>query len=337
MVSVFVSGANGFVAVAIVKELIDKDYDVVGSVRSAEKGDALKKRFPKGFSYEIVPDLSAPGAFDDAIKKHPEVTVFLHVASPLFFNTTEVEKDLVIPAINGTVSALKAIKKNSPQITRVVVTSSYAAIALAADDSVKSNTFTEETWNPITYDQSIGKGVAPDQVSLLAYYGGKTFAEKAAWDFVKDEKPSFVLSTVNPVYVFGPQTFDEDAKGTLNLSAEVVGLLLRLKKGDAVLGASGFVDVRDVARAHLVAFEKDEAKNQRLLLYSDRWSSQKILDVVHRDFPEQSKDIAVGKPGDEEPLKLLATIDNSKTRRILGFPLIDLETSIHDTVGQIFQ
>ena len=41
----------------------------------------------------------------------------------------------------------------------------------------------------------------------LAYMGSKKFAEKAAWDFVENEKPEFTLSTVNPVMIFGPVTY----------------------------------------------------------------------------------------------------------------------------------
>jgi hypothetical protein len=34
--------------------------------------------------------------------------------------------------------------------------------------------------------------------------GSKAFAEKAAWEFVEKEKPSFTLATILPTLVFGP-------------------------------------------------------------------------------------------------------------------------------------
>ena len=46
----------------------------------------------ENFTYEIVKDIAVKGAFDDALKKHPEVTVFLHTASPFHFNVTDIEK-----------------------------------------------------------------------------------------------------------------------------------------------------------------------------------------------------------------------------------------------------
>lgn len=36
------------------------------------------------------------------------------------------------------------------------------------------------------------------------YRASKTYAEKAAWEFVEKEKPNFTLSTINPPLVFGP-------------------------------------------------------------------------------------------------------------------------------------
>ena len=140
------------------------------------------------------------GAFDDALKKHPEVTVFLHTASPFHFNVTDIEKELLTPAVEGTNNALQAIKTHGPQIKRVVVTSSYAAVGRFADLADPSIPATEESWN-----QSPGNNHY--QIHLLVMLVPK-FAEKAAWDFVEKEKPNFTLSVINPVYVFGPQAFE---------------------------------------------------------------------------------------------------------------------------------
>jgi nucleoside-diphosphate-sugar epimerase len=39
---------------------------------------------------------------------------------------------------------------------------------------------------------------------MMGYRASKTFAENAAWEFVKNEKPNFTISTINPPMVFGP-------------------------------------------------------------------------------------------------------------------------------------
>ncbi|KAG7192130.1 methylglyoxal reductase (NADPH-dependent) gre2 [Scheffersomyces spartinae] len=329
--TVFVSGATGFIAQHIIKLLLEKGYHVVGTVRSTEKGDSLKASLNSdNFSYEIVPDIGVEGAFDEALKKHPEVTVFLHTASPFHFKTTDPEKDLLLPAINGTKNALSSIKKYGPQITNVVVTSSYAAISTAEMENDPSHTNNEDSWNTVSWEQAISNPVH-------GYRGSKTFAEKAARDFVEQEKPNYVLATINPSFVFGPQAFSSQVGDVLNTSSEIINNLLKLgPDGTIPPTVGGFVDVRDVALAHLVAFEKPEAKNSRLLLNSQRFNSQSILDVLNKSFPQIRGKIPVGIPGSApEALAKMCKIENERTRALIGQPLIELEQSVVDSVQQI--
>ncbi|KAF3991282.1 hypothetical protein FT663_02783 [Candidozyma haemuli var. vulneris] len=333
--TVLISGASGFIALHTVQELVKQGYNVVGSVRSEEKGEYVKKASgnPEKFTYEIVEDIEKEGAFDDFVKKHPEATVFLHTASPFHFIAPDVERDLLLPAINGTKNALKSIKENGSNIKRVVVTSSYAAIASPEKSKQAGKEWDESSWNDITWEQAL-------ENPFLGYFGSKTFAEKAAWDFVKEEKPGFVLSTVNPVYVFGPQPTNEFNSTQLNTSSEIINSILKIKDTEAKVNSynGAAVDVRDVAKAHLVAFEKDEAKEQRLLLSSGKFTQQTVLDVLHVNFPSEAQHVPIGEPGsDREEIKTTASPKNDKTRKILGFELISVEQSIVDSAKQILE
>lgn len=60
--------------------------------------------------FSIVPDITAPGAFDDSFKKQEDFTVqsVLHVASPYNFNVKDIEKEILLPAIHGTTEILSA-------------------------------------------------------------------------------------------------------------------------------------------------------------------------------------------------------------------------------------
>lgn len=154
--TVLISGATGFIATHTVQQLLESGYIVVGSVRSTEKGETLKKQLNNpNFSYEIVKEIESESAFDDFVRNHPEATVFLHTASPFHFNVTDIAKDLLEPAVNGTRSALVAIKKYGPQIKRVVVTSSYAAIGDLSKPQSSDTIDTEETWSPLTWETSL--------------------------------------------------------------------------------------------------------------------------------------------------------------------------------------
>lgn len=330
--NVFVSGATGFIAQHIIKLLLSKGYPVVGTVRSFQKGEHLKKLFGSdAFAYEIVPDVEPVGAFDEALKKHPEVTVFLHTASPFHYKATNVEEELLKPAVNGTKNALNAIKTYGPQIKNVVVTSSYAAIATAALTTDPNHTNNEESWNDISWEDAKAN-------AQMGYRGSKKFAEKAAWDFVAAEKPKFNISYVNPLFVFGPQAFESEVKDELNTSSEFINSFLKTN-AEAEIPAfkGGFVDVRDVARAHLIAFEKD-LSNVRLLLNSGRVTGQDIADVLNENVAYLRGRIPIGKPGSGEEIGAgMCKVDNEKTRKILGFPLIDLKTSVVDSVEQILK
>ena len=101
----------------------------------------------------------------------------------------------------------------------------------------------------------------------------------------------------------------------------------------------GCVDVRDVAKAHLLAFQKEETIGQRLILHSSKFASQDIVDILNEDFPQLNGKIPVGKPktgvlgiGEKG-----AIVDNSKTKEILGFEFIGLRQTIHDTAAQILK
>lgn len=324
---VFVSGANGYIAQHICKSLLanKNTYKVVGSVRSKDKGEKLKLLLcSKNFSYEIVEAIENKEAFKAALKNHPEVCVFLHVASPVTFAVKDPEKEILTPAICGTRNLLNDIKKYGPQINRVVVTSAAAAM----HSSKNTGDFIDESsWNNITYKQALSS----------PYLGSKPLAEKAAWNFVTNEMPNFALSTINPTFVFGPQAFNEGLKGRVNYSTKYLSSLLRLKPNDQLPSMSGsLVDVRDVATAHIAAFELEQTGNRRLLVLNGYFSSQTIMEIIHEKFPHIAAKLPVGKPGNgAKAIKKLDIINNVETKKILGFQHI--ENTIIDTVQKLIE
>ncbi|KTB10706.1 NADPH-dependent methylglyoxal reductase GRE2 [Nakaseomyces glabratus] len=335
--TVFVSGASGFIAQHIIRQLLDQNYKVIGSVRSTEKGDNLKNAIFKSanFNYEIVKDIADLNAFDPVFEKHgKDIKVVLHTASPLNFTTTEYEKDLLIPAVNGTKGILESIKKYAAQtVERVVVTSSFASHTSTVDMCNTKGKITEDSWNQDTWENC-------QTDAVRAYFGSKKFAEEAAWEFLNKNKDTvkFKLATVDPVYVFGPQNHIEPGKKVLNVSSEVINQLVHLKKDDPLPQvACGYIDVRDIAKAHILAFQKDELIGQRLLLHSGLFTVQTLLDAINEQFPELRGKIPSGEPGSNKPEDLLTPIDNTKTKKLLGFEFRDLKTIIQDTVSQILE
>ncbi|KAI5966444.1 GRP2 [Candida pseudojiufengensis] len=334
---VFVSGATGFIAQHIVKQLIEKGYKTIGSVRSTEKGEDLKSLLQEAglqfdlFSYEIVKDITAKGAFDQALKSNPDITDFLHTASPFFFDVKDVEKELLKPAIEGTVNALNAIYTYGKNVERVAITSSYAAVAGFGDLATPGKEVNEESWNPITYDQAKSDG-------FTGYIGSKKLANEKVVEFIKEHNPQWAVTVICPVFVFGPQAFEVKDKSKLNTSNEVINAIIKAgKEGTDVEQqlVGYFIDVRDVAHAHVKVVEPgNKLANQRLLLSEGPVSTQKIYDIIKKDFPQ----VPIPKLDPSKAPKFEdseSIINNKKTRELLGFKFIGLEESIDDTIKQI--
>lgn len=182
-----VIGGSGFIAAWILDILLEHGHTVVTTVRSQEKAQKIKDAHPNvpssKLDFRIVEDIAKEGAFNEAVKIQGLEAV-IHTASPFHFNVTDTKKDLLDPAIIGTTGVLKAIKKNAPSVKRVVITSSFASIVDGEKGNSWDHTYSEKDWNPVTEEQAL---LNPSN----GYRASKTFAEKAAWKFVEEEKPNF--------------------------------------------------------------------------------------------------------------------------------------------------
>jgi nucleoside-diphosphate-sugar epimerase len=140
-------------------------------------------------SYVLVPDMTVPGAYDTAVQG---VTGVFHISSPYTFTTTDNVNDLLIPAISGTRGILQSIKRNGPDVKRVVLTSSGAAMIDPIRGFDRDHLYTEDDWAKTTWDEVVtGSGV-------VGYFASKQFAERTAWDFIEKEQPSFDLVAICP-------------------------------------------------------------------------------------------------------------------------------------------
>jgi dihydroflavonol-4-reductase len=234
---ILVSGATGFIAGHAIERLFVKGYDVVGTVRNPN--DAAKVDFLKAMPGAkdhltlVAADLTAV----DPFSAHVDVDAIFHMASPYVMNVKDPQRDLVDPAVMGTVSMLKAAAKNK-RVKRVILTSSMAAITDEPDGRI----LTEADWN------------TQSSLTRNPYYFSKTMAERAAWDFMEKEKPAFDLIVINPFLVIGPAHTN-----AINTSNQTF-VDMMLGKYPAVMALNwGFVDVRDVADAHIAALEKPKA------------------------------------------------------------------------------
>jgi dihydroflavonol-4-reductase len=332
---VCVTGVTGYVAGAIVQELLEYGYSVRGTTRDPER--AWKDGYVTGLPgaderLELVSaDLMTPGAFDNVVDGCEYV---IHTASPYVTDVEDPQRDLVDPAVKGSLSVLEACRK-AGGVKRVVLTSSFAAITDEPDGRVLS----EADWN------------TNSTLTRNAYYLSKAEAERSAWRFMEEVSPDFDLVVLNPPFVLGPSLIPG-----LNTSARVLAGLTNGLWPGIVDVQWVILDVRDLATAHRLALETATASGRYLVGAGVR-SLREVVELLRTNgwagryrLPSISLDNSVGnflvrlaanfqKPGSGSYLKThvggVFRIDNSKVRNDLGIEFRDLDQTVLDAMADL--
>lgn len=327
--TVLVSGASGFIAGHVIEQLLAKGHSVVGTVRNPK--DAAKVGFLTAMQGDLR--LVAADLLDaDPFTAHADVDAILHLASPYIINVKDPQRDLVDPAVQGTQAMLRAAKAN-PRVKRVVLTSSIAAVTDEPDGRV----LTEADWN------------SKSSLTRNPYYYSKTLAERAAWDFMAKEKPGFDLVVINPFMVIGPAH-----SKAVNTSPEILLSILKGQYPGIMALTWGFVDVRDVAAAHVAAMETPAAQG-RYLCVAENMSLAEVVELMRAEgyvgklptldlsggfgtglmkLASYTQPAAVGSYL-RSHLGRVPHYDNAKSRRDLGIHYRPAADSLRDTLADL--
>jgi len=189
--TVLISGANGYIAGRTVEAFLQAGYHVRGTVRSLKSAKSLQSvlsRYSERLEIVEVPDITATGAFDDAVKG---VTAIAHLASPVSLFYTDPEP-VIRGAVAGTLSILESAAKE-PSVKNFVLLSSVTAIMRNLD---VPHTYTEDDWNDFAEAMVAKQG--KNTPGPVIYSASKTAGEKAFWQFAEEKKPSFSMTAINP-------------------------------------------------------------------------------------------------------------------------------------------
>ncbi|KAJ5358304.1 uncharacterized protein N7496_010717 [Penicillium cataractarum] len=279
---VLVTGATGFIGAHIVDALLARGFRVRGATRSLSKGQSMIQARPEhahNLEFVQIDDFQNPGGLFDAVK---EVDAVIHTASPFTYDTTDNVRELILPAINGVRAIMEAAQSN-PQIRRVVITSSFAAVLDASRHGPPYFTYTGDDWSPLTYQDAAN----PTTNAVIAYRGSKKFAELEAWDYLREHKAQFDLVSLCPPMTFGPVVHPVKNVNKLN---ESNAMLWRIAIGASPLPVSRvpfWVDVRDLAIAHVNALMGKEHGGKRYIPSSpERFSYGVAARIIAGKFPQ---------------------------------------------------
>lgn len=268
---VLLTGVTGFLGSHAAIQLLNKGYKVVGTLRSKDRINAIREVI--GRHTENINHLSfAEADLNDSniwFELTQGIDYIQHIASPFPRTMPKFEKELIIPAKQGTLNILKAAQTN--QVKRVVMVSSLGSIAYGKTKSELSTVFNEKNWTDI----SNYKDTTP-------YYRSKTIAEKVAWDFTKEKESELELTTICPGAILGP-VIDTD----FGTSANIIISLLNSSLPALPKIEFDIVDVRSVAALLMKAMEMPQAANNRYIASSGHFNYKEIAQILKQEYPDR--------------------------------------------------
>ncbi|GLU21980.1 hypothetical protein SLE2022_380830 [Rubroshorea leprosula] len=305
--TICVTGAGGFIASWIVKLLLEKGYTVRGTVRNPDDPKNAHLRELEGAKERLIlcrADLLDYEGLKDAINGCDGV---FHTASPV----TDDPEQMVEPAVDGTKNVIIAAAE--AKCRRVVFTSSIGAVYM--DPNRNPDVVVDEScWSDLEYCKNTKNW----------YCFGKAVAEQAAWDMAKEKEVDLVV--VNPVLVLGPLL-----QPTVNAS---IVHILKYLTGSAKTYANSvqvYVDVRDVALAHILVYENPSASGRYLCAESALHRGE-LVEILVKFFPEFP--IPTKCSDEKNPRAKPYKFSNQKLKD-LGLEFTPVKQCLYDTVKSL--
>jgi dihydroflavonol-4-reductase len=249
-----------------------------------------------------------------------------HLASPLPAGVPKDANELIAPARDGALRALRAAK--AAGVRRFVMTSSVAAVSYGRGRGIHN--FTEADWTQ------------PDRPGISPYIRSKTIAERAARDWVAKEGDGIEFCTVNPSVVLGP-VWSRD----YSASVVIVRKLLDGSMSACPDIGFGVVDVRDVADLHVRALKAPGMAGERFIASGRFMKLREIADVLRAELGAQAHKVttrnvpdwlvrvmALFNPLARAVVGELGSVRNqdaSHAKAVLGWSTRPVEQSIVDT------
>ncbi len=334
MKTVLLTGITGFLGSHTAIQLLNKGYKVIGTLRDESRIESIKSVIDEYADISnldiVVANLLNIEIWDQIIK---DVDYVQHIASPFPRVLPKNPAELIEPAKEGTLAVLKAAKMN--RVSRVVLTSSTGAITYGKEKGAESKTYSETDWT----DPENLKDTTP-------YFRSKTYAEKAAWEFIESDKSGLELSVVCPGAILGP-VLEKDFGTSANIVIKMID------GSNPAIPKIGFdcVDVRSVADLLILAMEKPEAANQRFIGANGFLSFAKVADILRVEYPNMKIPKAILPnfmtrfiANFDTTIKPILIdlgkerkVDNTKAKTLLGWKPLDNKEAVLSCAKSVIQ
>ena len=327
--TVLVTGGSGYIAGYLIRQLVSEGWTVHTTVRSLAKEAGVRELLKVDNSRLkfFAADLMADAGWAEATAGCSHVA---HVASPLPTGIPKDANELIAPARDGVLRALRASKAAGVQ--RFVMTSSVAAISYGRGRGVHH--FTEADWTDLSKP-----GISP-------YIQSKTVAERAARDWMAAEGGAMEFCSICPSVVLGPVW-----SGDYSASVSVVKMLLNGRMGACPDIGFGVVDVRDVADLHVRALKAPNMAGERFIASGRFMKIREVADILRAQLGEQASKVttrnvpdwvvrlgALFNPLAKAVVGELGSVRNQSAehaKKVLGWATRPVEQSIVDTARSL--
>jgi len=340
MPTTLVTGSTGFVGSTMVNELLDQNHNLILAVRSPSSAKALLANNSSWPTTRItifpVPDFTAPGAFDPVFQQHPEIEYIVHVAAPMLDHpdNNNFEEHFEKPSVLGNLGLLRSAKEFGKNVKAISVTGSMNAITTGDQEDIKSRVFSSKEWLPLGREDAIKANH-----NYISYCVGKKVAEQALWQFVQEEKPSFHITNFMPPLIWGPMLQPVASASKVNFSNTLIHAIMNSKssEGGKVTNTAfpGCIDVRDLAKLHILALTTPGAANKRFVV------GHPVLfnEVAAALRADASLGIAdrIGEDNDEASTLTLPRMDVSEVEEAFKYKWTPIEKTVRDTAASLLE
>nr|APG32498.1 dihydroflavonol-4-reductase 1 [Freesia hybrid cultivar] len=246
MGTVVVTGASGYVGSWLLMKLLQNGYAVRATVRDPTNLRKTKPLLDLSGADRLLTiwkaDLGEEGSFDEVVQG---CTAVFHVATPMDFESQDPENEVIKPTINGMLSIMRSCKR-AGSVERVIFTSSAGTVNVEEHQRAE---YDENCWSDVEFCRRV-------KMTGWMYFVSKTLAEKAAWDFAREN--GIHLITIIPTLVVGPFI-------TTTMPPSMITALSLITGNEAhysIIKQAQLVHLDDLCAAHIYLLNHPEAKGR---------------------------------------------------------------------------